>query len=116
MDVAYPITVKLRLFFFVLTGGGKIWECTQDLGDYFMGSNRNYEGDSLYKISSGKHVLDLGCGAGLLGILALKAGAIVHFSDYVSILMLRRSSFLNMVLLYAYNGLLPVRIPAYYQR
>lgn len=40
--------------------------------------------DSLYKTSSNKLVLDLGCGAGILGILALKAGAVVHFSDYVS--------------------------------
>ncbi|XP_037027450.1 histidine protein methyltransferase 1 homolog [Bradysia coprophila] len=66
----------------VYEGGGKIWECTQDLGDYFMRPT-NAE-DSLYKLSSGKHVLDLGCGAGLLGILALKAGAFVHFSDYNS--------------------------------
>lgn len=111
MDVASDNS-QVKTVFSVLAGGGKIWECTQDLGDYFMGSNRNYEGDSLYKISSGKHVLDLGCGAGLLGILALKAGAIVHFSDYVSTLL----CFVNMVLLYTYNGLLPVRIPAYYQR
>lgn len=65
-------------------GGGKIWECTQDLGDYFMNSANT--ADSLYKTSSNKHVLDLGCGAGILGILALKAGAVVHFSDYVSII------------------------------
>lgn len=62
-------------------GGGKIWECTQDLGDYFI--NPMNASDSLYKLCKGKHVLDLGCGAGILGILALKAGAYVHFSDYV---------------------------------
>uniref|UniRef100_A0AAY4CBJ9 protein-histidine N-methyltransferase n=1 Tax=Denticeps clupeoides TaxID=299321 RepID=A0AAY4CBJ9_9TELE len=34
---------------------------------------------------SGKRVLDLGCGAGLLGLLALKRGASqVHFQDYNS--------------------------------
>lgn len=31
-----------------------------------------------------KYVMDLGCGAGILGLLALQAGAIVHFQDYVS--------------------------------
>lgn len=64
-------------------GGGKIWECTQDLGDYLMTAT-NLK-DSLYHSMRDKHVLDLGCGAGILGILALKAGAFVHFSDYVRI-------------------------------
>lgn len=62
------------------SGGGKIWECTQDLGDYLMNGE-----NSLFKSLSNKHVLDLGCGAGILGILALKAGAFVHFSDYVNL-------------------------------
>lgn len=71
---------------FLYSGGGKIWECTQDLGDYFM--RPIDKGDSLFKLSCDKYVLDLGCGAGLLGILALKAGAFVHFSDYVSSYMI----------------------------
>jgi ribosomal protein L11 methylase PrmA len=34
---------------------------------------------------TGKRVLDLGCGSGLLGILAMQLGAeSVHFQDYVS--------------------------------
>lgn len=77
---------QIEAFFFCLLGGGKIWECTQDLGDYFM-KPTNAE-DSLYNLSVNQQVLDLGCGAGILGILALKAGAYVHFSDYVSIVFL----------------------------
>lgn len=34
-----------------------------------------------------KTVLDLGCGAGILGIYALMKGATVTFQDYVSIQM-----------------------------
>ncbi|KAJ6637141.1 Histidine protein methyltransferase 1 like [Pseudolycoriella hygida] len=64
----------------VYEGGGKIWECTQDLGDYVM--KTLVAEDSTHKLSDHKNVLDLGCGAGILGILALKAGAFVHFSDY----------------------------------
>ncbi|KAI4877625.1 hypothetical protein NFI96_022977 [Prochilodus magdalenae] len=60
----------------VYEGGLKIWECTYDLLEYV-----DDEGETF----SGKRVLDLGCGAGLLGILALKRGASkVHFQDYNS--------------------------------
>jgi len=59
-----------------LAGGLKIWECTRDLADFLV-----HEGISL----TGKQVLDLGCGTGLLGILAMHLGAeSVHFQDYVS--------------------------------
>lgn len=87
-------------------GGGKIWECTQDLGDFLTRSAESGDGDddededdngpsdqptserqpSLFADLNGLHVLDLGCGAGILGLLALRAGATVHFQDYVSIL------------------------------
>jgi predicted RNA methylase len=61
---------------YVLAGGLKIWECTRDLADFLI-----HQGINL----SGKHVLDLGCGTGLLGILAMHLGAqSVHFQDYVS--------------------------------
>lgn len=63
------------MFWVNVTGGGKIWECTQDLGDYLSTNGLN-------KLN-GSYVLDLGCGAGILGLLALKAGANVHFQDYV---------------------------------
>lgn len=60
----------------VYEGGLKVWECTYDLLEYLEA-----EGEVFY----GKRVLDLGCGAGLLGILALKRGAReVHFQDYNS--------------------------------
>ncbi|XP_030383501.1 histidine protein methyltransferase 1 homolog isoform X2 [Scaptodrosophila lebanonensis] len=60
----------------VYEGGAKIWECTDDLLLYLSENiDSNYWAD--------KRVLDLGCGAGLLGIYALKSGAkIVDFQDY----------------------------------
>lgn len=60
----------------VYEGGLKVWECTYDLLEQI-----EKEGETF----GGKAVLDLGCGAGLLGILALKRGARqVHFQDYNS--------------------------------
>lgn len=78
----------------VYEGGAKVWECTQDLGDFLT---RCSEGEkNIVGGLKGKSVLDLGCGAGILGILALKAGALVHFQDYVSSYALQfRSARLN---------------------
>ncbi|XP_061693301.1 histidine protein methyltransferase 1 homolog isoform X2 [Syngnathoides biaculeatus] len=60
----------------VYEGGLKVWECTYDLLEVI-----EREGETF----GGKAVLDLGCGAGLLGILSLKGGARkVHFQDYNS--------------------------------
>ncbi|XP_044729570.1 histidine protein methyltransferase 1 homolog [Chrysoperla carnea] len=56
-------------------GGLKIWEGTQDLANYL-----NKEYSSL----KDKSVLDLGCGAGILGILACFKNANVVFQDYNS--------------------------------
>ncbi|XP_021940099.1 histidine protein methyltransferase 1 homolog isoform X3 [Zootermopsis nevadensis] len=57
-------------------GGLKIWECTRDLADFLMREGIDF---------TGKQILDLGCGTGLLGILAMYLGAkSVHFQDYVS--------------------------------
>ncbi|NWI55489.1 MET18 methyltransferase, partial [Calyptomena viridis] len=60
----------------VYEGGLKIWECTFDLMDYFSEAEIQF---------TNKTVLDLGCGAGLLGIVALRGKAErVHFQDYNS--------------------------------
>ncbi|XP_044295345.1 histidine protein methyltransferase 1 homolog [Varanus komodoensis] len=60
----------------VYEGGFKIWECTFDLIDYLSESEIQF---------AHKSVLDLGCGAGLLGIVALKGNAEeIHFQDYNS--------------------------------
>ncbi|XP_068807986.1 histidine protein methyltransferase 1 homolog [Struthio camelus] len=60
----------------VYEGGLKIWECTFDLIDYFSETEMQF---------TNKTVLDLGCGAGLLGIVALRGKAEkVHFQDYNS--------------------------------
>ncbi|XP_074531986.1 histidine protein methyltransferase 1 homolog [Halichoeres trimaculatus] len=60
----------------VYEGGLKVWECTYDLLELMERDGETF---------GGKRVLDLGCGAGLLGILALKRGALkVHFQDYNS--------------------------------
>ncbi|XP_063228357.1 histidine protein methyltransferase 1 homolog isoform X6 [Bacillus rossius redtenbacheri] len=58
-------------------GGLKIWECTHDLAN-FLASQPDAS-------LSGRKVLDLGCGAGLLGLLAASQGASeVHFQDYMT--------------------------------
>ncbi|NXW58667.1 MET18 methyltransferase, partial [Eurystomus gularis] len=60
----------------VYEGGLKIWECTFDLIDYLSEADVQF---------ANKTVLDLGCGAGLLGIVALRGKAAeVHFQDYNS--------------------------------
>ncbi|KAM8852137.1 histidine protein methyltransferase 1 homolog [Synchiropus picturatus] len=60
----------------VYEGGLKVWECTYDLLEVMERDGETF---------GGKTVLDLGCGAGLLGILSLKRGAKrVDFQDYNS--------------------------------
>ncbi|XP_047532968.1 histidine protein methyltransferase 1 homolog [Vanessa atalanta] len=56
-------------------GGLKIWECTYDLVDYLEENKETI-------VFKNKKVLDLGCGAGILGIYALLKGALVTFQDY----------------------------------
>lgn len=52
-----------------------MWECTETLGNFLT---------QHIDIFEQARVLDLGCGSGILGILALQHGASVHFQDYVS--------------------------------
>lgn len=60
----------------VYEGGLKIWECTFDLMKFLEDNCVTFDD---------KSVLDLGCGAGLLGVVALKGKARnVHFQDYNS--------------------------------
>lgn len=74
--LSQTITQNSDLITGVYEGGLKIWEGTHDLLEYIDDDGETF---------SGKSVLDLGCGAGLLGILALKRGASkVHFQDYNS--------------------------------
>lgn len=54
-------------------GGLKIWECSIDLATYLV------ENSSIIK---GYTVLELGCGAGLPGIVAYLHGASVTFQDF----------------------------------
>lgn len=71
----YRILYWLKKVFYSIPGGLKLWECTYDLATYLDSSQL-----------SGKSVLDLGCGIGLLGILALRMNAeTVHFQDYVCV-------------------------------
>mmetsp|Transcript_29426 Transcript_29426/g.53999 ORF Transcript_29426/g.53999 Transcript_29426/m.53999 type:complete len:329 (-) Transcript_29426:1086-2072(-) len=67
-------------------GGFKLWECAIDLCKFLIESF-NLSEDNFQKKSpnglTGKRVLELGCGHGLPGIVALLAGAsIVDFQDY----------------------------------
>ncbi|XP_016084882.1 histidine protein methyltransferase 1 homolog [Sinocyclocheilus grahami] len=74
--LAKTLTQNSDLISGVYEGGLKIWECTYDLLEYIDDAGETF---------AGKRVLDLGCGAGLLGILALKRGATkVDFQDYNS--------------------------------
>ncbi|XP_076240900.1 histidine protein methyltransferase 1 homolog isoform X2 [Calliopsis andreniformis] len=54
-------------------GGLKIWECSYDLSNYIFENFIDFRG---------KMVLDLGCGAGIIGLIALRKDSLVHFQDY----------------------------------
>ncbi|XP_072949097.1 histidine protein methyltransferase 1 homolog [Epargyreus clarus] len=56
-------------------GGLKIWECTYDLIEYLTENEESKDWEK-------KNILDLGCGAGILGIYAFLNGSLVTFQDY----------------------------------
>jgi len=60
------------------SGGFKIWECSFDLVKYLS------KHPDLVPSGSDAKILDLGCGAGILGMHVLSMGkSHVHFQDYV---------------------------------
>ncbi|XP_060527910.1 histidine protein methyltransferase 1 homolog [Cylas formicarius] len=59
----------------IYEGGLKIWECTYDLISYMVVDDIDMKN---------KCVLDLGCGAGLVGLWCLLRGAACTFQDYNS--------------------------------
>ena len=60
----------------IYEGGAKVWECTNDVLSFMMMMMPRDAADG------DKHVLDLGCGTGMLGTAALKQGAQkVTFTD-----------------------------------
>lgn len=62
-----------------------MWECTETVGEYLTTSDGSKCLIDDFRDSS---VLDLGCGAGILGILAVQNGAtVVHFQDYVRLFL-----------------------------
>ncbi len=69
----------------VYEGGMKIWECSRDLADY-LADNYGCSGEGGGRGGGlrGKRVLELGCGAGLPGLVCLGAGADTDFQDYNS--------------------------------
>ncbi|XP_018562254.1 histidine protein methyltransferase 1 homolog isoform X2 [Anoplophora glabripennis] len=59
----------------IYEGGFKIWECTYDLLNYVYDNKITFEN---------KKVLDLGCGAGVIGIYTILKGSSCYFQDYNS--------------------------------
>ncbi|XP_063826287.1 histidine protein methyltransferase 1 homolog isoform X2 [Ostrinia nubilalis] len=59
----------------IYEGGLKIWECTKDMLEYLADNESKI-------ILRDKKVLDLGCGAGILGIYSFLKGSKVTFQDY----------------------------------
>jgi len=58
----------------IYEGGFKVWECSLDLAKFIAG-----QADEQWR---GLTVLEIGCGHGLPGLVALRKGAAVHFQDY----------------------------------
>jgi 16S rRNA G966 N2-methylase RsmD len=70
----------------VYEGGGKVWECTNDVLSFMLNDSEIIINHSQQQQQQQQqqqcHVLDLGCGTGMLGTAALRQGAhAVTFSD-----------------------------------
>uniref|UniRef100_A0A1E1XIP7 protein-histidine N-methyltransferase n=1 Tax=Amblyomma aureolatum TaxID=187763 RepID=A0A1E1XIP7_9ACAR len=72
-DVLEAAEENLDIVPSVYEGGMKVWECSIDLAEY-MENHLNIDDET--------KVLELGCGAGLPGLLACLKGAAVDFQDY----------------------------------
>lgn len=93
MKVFRPITyqqfIECYYHYLFCIGGGKVWECTQDLGNFLTDLENDCDAAFIDDFEN-KNILDLGCGAGILGILALKSNAkSVTFQDYVGTFKLK---------------------------
>lgn len=76
-------------------GGLKIWECSYDLSRYIFENNIEFQD---------KVVLDLGCGTGIIGLIALLKNSTVHFQDYVRVFdLVFTTNFLNLLKSYTYK-------------
>ncbi|XP_041365983.1 histidine protein methyltransferase 1 homolog [Gigantopelta aegis] len=76
LDILEAVSWHVDLAPGVYEGGFKVWECGVDLANFLC--------DQCIEIA-GKRVLELGCGAGLPGLCAMKKDAkAVHFQDYNS--------------------------------
>lgn len=73
-------------------GGFKLWECALDLAQYLYGDQPASKPHTASEGSAshpgphslhGKRVMELGCGHGLPGILAMLLGAEVHFQVWL---------------------------------
>eukprot|EP00128_Syssomonas_multiformis_P010940 Colp12_sorted_trinity150504_noHs@16377 len=72
-EVVQAVSTNSDLVPGVYEGGFKVWECSIDLVEYLLESKTEL---------TGKNVAEVGCGAGLPGLVALKGGATVLFQDY----------------------------------
>ncbi|KAK8763930.1 hypothetical protein V5799_033463 [Amblyomma americanum] len=72
-DILEAVEENLDIVPSVYEGGMKVWECSIDLTEY-MENHLNIDDET--------KVLELGCGAGLPGLLACLKGASVDFQDY----------------------------------
>jgi predicted nicotinamide N-methyase len=79
-SIASSLQMQSDLIPGVYEGGLKVWECAADLSNYLIA-----QGGEL----RGKHVLEVGCGAGYPGIVAMARGAHVDFQDYNADVLLK---------------------------